>query len=768
MKQTSKFTILSGLLAMTALSASASPLSPEASLERALGSPVSGIAPAATGRYSLAYTAIDQKTETPTLYVFNAPSDAGILVLSADDGLPAILGRTYEGSFSGKETLPPSLRWWLGEYERQVSWYNANRDKVAKMREKAAPASDYPEIEPLVKTTWNQSAPYNDMCPEDAGGRSVTGCVATSMAQVINSYQYPATHGEGYHEYDWYGETLSFNYAEESFDWDNMLDDYGWENNIGTDEEKAAVAKLMYACGVSVDMDYSSSMSGALSQMIPVALRDYFGYSDAVSFICRDYCGTASWNVRIYEELSAGRPVIYGGDSQDGGHSFVCDGYGADGYFHINWGWGGAYDGYFLLSALDPEGQGIGGGVGGFNYNQDAVVNIAPAGTPGLSHTNSIYCSGDMQITQYQDYGNGTVGFLAEIFNGGLYNYSGETVVMAPGFKLSYLSQTLGYLFYGYELGELPMFNGYSSWEAEIPVSELWEGDYMITPAYVTPDGEWHDAPVCNGHIQAVYFSVYEDGTFEFNNDGPYIIPEIYVTSISADGGYINLNGESTIKIDVINPGESTYADFVGLYIAGGEDLDDRCVALVNAEIAPGASDTYSFVYENKLEEGVYDFYLTDYLGNPISGRHSIEVKEEKVVMVESITLDVTEAEVNIGDEIQLTATVLPENAADRRISWSSSDDAVASVDENGIVRMLSAGYAVITASALDGSGVTATCMLDVSTSLGEIAAEAEAADVYDFSGHLLKHGASKADIDQLPRGTYIIKRGGVSKKVIK
>ena len=70
-----------------------------------------------------------------------------------------------------------------------------------------------------------------------------------------------------------------------------------------------------------------------------------------------------NWIDLIYNELYQGRPVVYGGEGTDVGHEFVCDGYMYEGgdLFHINWGWGGMSDGYFVLSVLNPDEQGIGG-----------------------------------------------------------------------------------------------------------------------------------------------------------------------------------------------------------------------------------------------------------------------------------------------------------------------------------------------------------------------------------------------------------------------
>ena len=130
-----------------------------------------------------------------------------------------------------------------------------------------------------------------------------------------------------------------------------MIDSY---NGSYTDEQAAAVAYLMKACGYSCDMAYTPNSSGALSINAAKALFENFKYNPNLQYLNRDYLSATEWENIIYAELAAKRPVLYGGRSSSVGHEFVCDGYDGNGYFHFNWGWGGMSDGYFLLDALNP------------------------------------------------------------------------------------------------------------------------------------------------------------------------------------------------------------------------------------------------------------------------------------------------------------------------------------------------------------------------------------------------------------------------------
>ena len=236
-------------------------------------------------------------------------------------------------------------------------------------------------ISPLIKSKWDQGAPYNNECPEIRGQHCFTGCVATSMAQVLNYFKYPEF-GSGTASVSVGTERYTIDFSERAFDWDNMLDNY--VSGTYNDSQASAVAYLMKACGFSVDMAYGLEASGASSQNIANAFVKYFNYDPSVTFEARLSYSGSEWDEKIYNSLKAGSPVIYNGNDLSVGHSFICDGYDGNGYYHINWGWGGMSDGYFLLNALNPEALGTGGGEGGgFNFLQGAVLNLKkPNGQP--------------------------------------------------------------------------------------------------------------------------------------------------------------------------------------------------------------------------------------------------------------------------------------------------------------------------------------------------------------------------------------------------
>lgn len=236
--------------------------------------------------------------------------------------------------------------------------------------------SDSPSVvvEPLVTTKWNQDAPFNNFAPEYTDDnnntqRCATGCAATAMAQIMKFHNWPEQ-GVGHYSYEHqsFG-TISSNFSEHVYDWTDMIDRYnnGEYSNVQAD----AVALLMKDCGVSLNMNYGP-VSGASIYSYTPAFKNYFRYSSRT--INRSGCETAEFTKIITDELQEGRPIIYCGTGEDGGHAFVVDGYDTNYFLHVNWGWGGYSDGYFDMNYMDPAGLGIGGGSGAFKWNQGIVL----------------------------------------------------------------------------------------------------------------------------------------------------------------------------------------------------------------------------------------------------------------------------------------------------------------------------------------------------------------------------------------------------------
>ena len=334
---------------------------------------------------------------TEYYYVFNVGDNAGYVIAAGDDCAPAILGYADTGSVD-VDAMPDNMKTWLEEYDSQIKYMQERGISSSGIRK-----APHAPITPLLTTTWDQGDPYNQNCPDFfTSGKCVTGCVATAMAQVMyyhrtKSVTATTTTIPAYDcSTNWTsssGEVLGHIHVEEVpagsiIDWDNMLDSY---SSSATTVQKQAVANLMRYCGASVNMNYRNSWNGgssASSSSVPTALKKYFNYSDDSRYVSKSSYSESDWDNLIYGELASQRPVLYRGSTTNNeGHAFVCDGYDGNGYYHINWGWSGQSDGFFLLTALDPDIQGTGGSSGGgFNDSQAAVVYAEPKGsTPSVT-----------------------------------------------------------------------------------------------------------------------------------------------------------------------------------------------------------------------------------------------------------------------------------------------------------------------------------------------------------------------------------------------
>ena len=318
--------------------------------------------------------AAGKREKTAAYYAFNIGNNDGFVIVSGDDSLTELVGYSDSGSFD-PDNMPDNMRSWLQAYSGYVASVQAG-DSKAKRQQLGNVTTIV--VRPFVTTEWNQGEPYDRLTPLlDNGAHCATGCVATAMAQVMKYYEWPERgEGSNSYEYDPYG-TLSMDFSQSVYDWENMLDIYSSyyeEGNIVpeyNDGQAGAVAKLMYDCGISVNMMYGGS-SGAYDPAIPNAFKSYFKYKSDIYY--RDNMSSKEFMDVLLSELDEKRPVLICGAGLGGGHAFVGDGYDSNNFVHINWGWGGYSDGYFNVNYLDPEGLGTGGGTGAFKWSQSLTT----------------------------------------------------------------------------------------------------------------------------------------------------------------------------------------------------------------------------------------------------------------------------------------------------------------------------------------------------------------------------------------------------------
>lgn len=340
---------------------------------------------------NLVYVAEDSLSR-PLWYAFGM-EEGGFVLVSAEDAVRPVLAYSFSSGFD-PDHIPSPVSAWLSEYGVQIgacrSIPGAAADPMWKALEDGVVSTKGMQaVQPLVTTRWGQDGThlkdrlcnhYNLYCPYDTAAEkhTLTGCVATAMAQLMRYWRYPAQGAGAYtYRHAKYG-TLSVDFERGNYRYDSMADTYDCDSRIG---QVQAVSELMYHCGVSVEMDYgvdgsSAKTNGSKIRSAEYALRMNFGFPDVLGVSRADYSDDNAWLRLIKAELDAGRPVLYAGSSRiSGGHAFVCDGYDANGYLHFNWGWSGSMDGYFSIAALKP-------GTSNFTDEQRALIGIAPMEQP--------------------------------------------------------------------------------------------------------------------------------------------------------------------------------------------------------------------------------------------------------------------------------------------------------------------------------------------------------------------------------------------------
>jgi hypothetical protein len=306
----------------------------------------------------------------------------GFIILSADSDIRPIVGYSAKNNFRTEETcdntglsmvrtglslhlaaleegivLPGKISQARALWHEYIALVDANGEFVGGDNYDTLDTWDV-EVGPLVSSTWNQGTAYGDPVwnyytpPNDAGNVNnyVCGCVATAMGQILNYYEWPIT-GTGSHTYTWDNGTdpaqnLSAHFGATTYDWSNTLDNYYQSTTLA---QRQAAGELVYHCGVSVEMNYTSTGSGSYTSDAANAMSGYFRTSavwrqnDGPGFFDDLYATTI--NERP-SELSIGSPC--------GGHAIVVDGVhhntGGTKYYHLNMGWGGYDDGWYDIS----------------------------------------------------------------------------------------------------------------------------------------------------------------------------------------------------------------------------------------------------------------------------------------------------------------------------------------------------------------------------------------------------------------------------------
>lgn len=565
---------------------------------------------------STAYTARSTDNEH-VLYVFNRGEENGFVIVSADDAVDnMVLGYSDSGNFD-YESIPENMRAWLKGYEQEIASMRMNGEQHAAADVYVSQFNK--NVGPLVEARWGQDAPYNALCPMyDATTRCATGCVATAMAQIMYHHKYP-THGVGSKDIHNGTEVEVIDFANTTYEWDLMTPVY---SSLSTDAERNAVATLMYHVGRSVNMMYSTA-SGAVSAESAQAWATYWDYDKAVVHRDRQFYTIEEWERYIIEDIDNGRPILYHGQSNDGGHAFVLDGYNDAGYVHINWGWEGMSNGYFKLHALTPEKQGTGGFSGGYNSGQGAVFGIQP----------NKYNKPTVEITAASLY----------IDPSGSYK-KGESiateVTSLTNAGWSHVEFSAGYMIYDENNNlvetqkvEDYSINGSSMLSVQnIPLTlptTLADGKYKVYLAHTDSRGEWKHVAI-NVNSQPCY-------TFVIEGDNALILTEeeavIWATSVECLSDAIYSNRFTSFSITMANPMSHEYfgSIYVSIYESKGK-FEQRKSNPIALSIPAGKEIEIEIPIKIEVSKGNYCVFITDGKKNKMSESYPITVLAEPTI----------------------------------------------------------------------------------------------------------------------------------------
>lgn len=517
-------------------------------------------------------TTVNTSVSEPAAYLFEKEGQKGYVVLAADDGVDAVLGYS-DAPAATDGTIPPQMQGMLDYYALEIEALRAGNVRQT-LPSKTSTAERAP-IAPMVKAKWGQGTPYNDQTPTIDGQHCLTGCGATAVAQVLAYHRFPAqATGRGYCYYTVDNEKQQeFLDLGEPIDWANMP-----EVVPQTAAQKAAVAQLMKICGYAIHMNYGLQWSESDMYGITTAAVNHFGFDRATTLDQMKYHSIAEWEDLLYGSLQAGCPIVYRGyGNTQGGHIFVCDGYASDGYFHFNWGWNGQSDGYFKVSALNPNQIYTGTEMSGFTQGQFAVLNMKP-GASTIQDVKPIICQ-DSDL-----YGNMEGSTLT--LDSGFYNESHSSIDVQLGVCVRNMTDNTE-KYYPLDAREqnLSLGMGWGSISVDVSQFGMVEGvNYAVRVVSRAYDGSgpWYESlhQTTSGHefIVALEGATYKAvGRYSYNPVGSFL--EVPST--------LYVNGMQTVKVQITNrwdfPVHSYFTPYIS-YNSGYYPVGDGILV----ELGPG------------------------------------------------------------------------------------------------------------------------------------------------------------------------------------
>lgn len=590
---------------------------------------------------------MDEQATERGFYAFNA-AEGGFVVVSADDrAYRSVIAYSTDGAFD-YEQLPENARAYFDGLTAQMkALTDADASVYQGDRVKSASA-----IVPLIKTMWDQGAPYNNLCPQISSERCVTGCVATAMAQILYYWKWP-NKGNGVSTYVWNGQTLTRDLSKSTYNYSSMSTTYSYSSTgAGAD----AVAVLMRDCGNAVSMNYGLGRDGGSGAYVyPEVLYYDFGYKMG-TLLERDNAGLSNseWDATIVAELTAGRPVLYAGHGT-GGHQFIIDGYNGAGLFHFNFGWSGGGDGFYGTTTVNP-------GSYNFNYYQEMIIGLEPDKSwkpasvipalhvrySGFYNSSNVFSTSDAMTLKVNE----------------------TNKIVAGVYPNTATNKAIEWKVFDYD-----GYSGVASISDDGTVKGLNNGKAVVAARPKGSSGSW------------------------------WLQCEVTVSGTAVDVTGLKLN-KTTLALDV-NKSQKLTATITP------SNATNKSVTWKSSNTSVATVDDNGTVKGIKAGKAVIT--CTSVSNTAVKATCDVTVSKV-VVPVKTLKLNKTSLTMMDTDPAQtLTVTILPEDAP-KTVEWSSNNEDIATVSKTGVVTPRGIGSATITCTSTATPAKKATCKVTVKT----------------------------------------------------
>lgn len=324
-------------------------------------------------------------------YAFNIDG-GGFVIISGDDRLEPVLAYSTEHSFSHAD-MPDNIAAWVETTRTSISDIRtgkaqANPAAAALWTESQIKTRSVTGRTPVVLETaqWDQNYPFNNLCPEIDSKKAVTGCAPLAAAILMRYYNYPSIPYGTFPAYKTIYDKEIQAVTPQAYDWTQMPLEY---DGSWTEQQIQAVSRLVYDCGVAFQANYSTSETNTYNQKMYSGMMNFMKFSKYAAYLYRSNYRNDEWVSMLMSQIDSNNPIIYmGSNVSNGGHAFVVDGYDAQGFLHINWGWGGTGNGFFAVTAME------------YSRDDAAIIGLVP---------DNSWSNGDVGVLAFLESGSGAI-----------------------------------------------------------------------------------------------------------------------------------------------------------------------------------------------------------------------------------------------------------------------------------------------------------------------------------------------------------------------